>query len=169
MDSFVEQIVRKHSRGIDYVKKLLVLVATFLVALFLLFVVGGFLPQLFAMGFMASVGVLFGGYYLSSNLNIEYEYLFTNGELDIDKIIAQRKRKRLCTIDVRSFEQFGVYTENVKTDNIATTIVATDNTGVGIYYAIFKHSKLGQTMLLFTPEERFLEAMKTHLPRSIRT
>ena len=38
--------------------------------------------------------------------NIEYEYIVTNGELDVDKIMGRSKRKRLVTADARNFEVF---------------------------------------------------------------
>lgn len=43
-------------------------------------------------------GSLYGGYILITNMSVEYEYIVTNGEMDIDKIIAKRRRKRLITV-----------------------------------------------------------------------
>ena len=41
----------------------------------------------------AVIGVL--GYYLIlPNFDLEYEYLYVNGDIDIDKIMSKRKRKR---------------------------------------------------------------------------
>ena len=36
--------------------------------------------------------------------DLEYEYLYVNGELDIDKIIAKSKRKRVGTYTVSNME-----------------------------------------------------------------
>lgn len=42
----------------------------------------------------AVIGVL--GYYLIlPNFDLEYEYLYVNGDIDIDKIMSKRKRKRV--------------------------------------------------------------------------
>lgn len=57
-------------------------------------------------------------YYLISLRKIEYEYAFTNGELDIDKIIAQRKRKRVFSASCRDFEAFGKLDSEKYTDEI---------------------------------------------------
>ena len=50
-----------------------------------------FIPQ-FAMFLIIAVLL---GIYTISKFNIEYEYALTNGDLDIDMIISQKKRKRL--------------------------------------------------------------------------
>lgn len=45
-----------------------------------------------------TVGLIFGliAYYLIlPNLDLEYEYLYVGGDIDIDKIMARRKRKRV--------------------------------------------------------------------------
>ena len=38
-----------------------------------------------------AVLVLAGGVWLLGNFNIEYEYILTNNDLDIDKVIGKRK------------------------------------------------------------------------------
>lgn len=45
-------------------------------------------------------------------MSVEYEYIVTNGEMDIDKIIAKRRRKRLITVNARTFERFGPFKES---------------------------------------------------------
>ena len=42
-------------------------------------------------------------------MNVEFEYVLTNGDIDVDKIIAQRKRKRLVSVKCSSFEELGKY------------------------------------------------------------
>ena len=46
----------------------------------------------------------FGAYFLFGFLNVEYEYIFTNGELDIDCIYAKSRRKRQFSGVVRDFD-----------------------------------------------------------------
>ena len=49
---------------------------------------------MFMMGQLITIGMLlaglslFGGYQLTTRMDVEYEYIFTNGEVDVDKIIA---------------------------------------------------------------------------------
>ena len=49
-----------------------------------------------------AVGV--GYYFLNKQFEIEYEYILTNDELDVDKIIARERRKHLLSVDIRTFE-----------------------------------------------------------------
>ena len=46
----------------------------------------------------------FAAYYFFGTLNVEYEYIFTNGELDIECIYSKSRRKRLYSGVVRDFE-----------------------------------------------------------------
>lgn len=56
-----------------------------------------------------AVLVLAGGVWLLGNFNIEYEYILTNNDLDIDKVIGKRKRKRMISLDVSTAEAFAPY------------------------------------------------------------
>ena len=39
------------------------------------------------------------------NLNVEYEYVFVNGDLDIDKIMNKaRRKKRMSSVDADQME-----------------------------------------------------------------
>lgn len=40
-------------------------------------------------------------------MNVEFEYVVTNEELEIDKIVAQRRRKKLVTASCQTFEALG--------------------------------------------------------------
>lgn len=168
MDVFVEHIVKKQTRGKDIALRVLLLVGAIVLSMIVLFIVMSVIPEMMTIGFLVSVGIIVGAYYLNGLFNVEYEYIVTNGEIDVDKIIARRKRKRLLTVQVKTFEQYGPYDDNAPADDVAATVVATDNTDIGVYYATFRHHKLGHTLLLFTPDDRVLEAIETHLPRTLR-
>jgi hypothetical protein len=49
-------------------------------------------------------GLGFGARFLISFLNVEYEYIFTNGELDIDIIYDRSRRKRVFTANLKNAE-----------------------------------------------------------------
>ena len=80
MDVFFEQIIPIKKTGKTIVLFLGIWVLAALIsALVFLFLVS------FSPIFIFGIG--YGAYYLSSKLNVEYEYIITNGILDIDKII----------------------------------------------------------------------------------
>ena len=102
MDLFIEKIVTKKKTGLDS----LIVFGTFFLGILLIILV--FIVQLpdiissFRLIIMAAIG--YGIYRLVKSKNLEFEYAVTNGELDIDKIIAQKKRKRIFSAHCRNFE-----------------------------------------------------------------
>jgi len=96
-DVFKEQIVKRKPTPQDTAVK---------ICLWLLVVMIGFVAfvNFRYFGMLIVFGVAFGVRFLTSYLNIEYEYIFTNGELDIDIIYDQARRKRVFSADVKQFE-----------------------------------------------------------------
>ena len=165
MDIFTEQIVRKTSTGKDTLLKVLIGVIALLLALTIFLV-----SSLFGMSFIGIVIaglVIYLGFYLLTGFDVEYEYIVTNGEIDIDKIIAKRKRKRLVTARVSTFEKFGLV-KDAEPLSGATTIIASGIISDDDYYADFKHSKHGQVRLIFSPNEKVIDGIRPFLPRNLR-
>ena len=52
----------------------------------------------------AGIVLAVGCYFLVPGLDLEYEYLYVNGEIDIDKIMAKQRRKRCASYDVANLE-----------------------------------------------------------------
>ena len=102
-------------------------------------------------------------------MSVEYEYILTNGEIDVDKIIAQRKRKRLVTVSAKTFEAFGPYKmaehANRNYDNRILACESEDSPGV--YYATFRHNTLGHCLLVFNPDDRIIQGVKSFIPRTV--
>ncbi len=42
--------------------------------------------------------------FVGPKMEVEYEYLYVNGELDIDAIYSKQKRKRICSYDMEHLE-----------------------------------------------------------------
>ncbi len=166
MDVFIEHIVKKRATGTDTAKKFgLVLVLAILVALCICFIPMEFMT----IGFLLVFGACYGAYWLISGMSIEYEYILTNGELDIDKIIAQRKRKRLATVNVKTFEAFGPYkpAEHANRDYDNRILACESEDSEGVMYATFRHNVLGHCLLVFNPDERVYNGIKSYLPRMV--
>ena len=100
---------------------------------------------------------------------VEYEYILTLGELDIDKIVAQRSRKRLATLKLATVLEFGEVTNSLNTSSCQTVINASaNNPEITDYYLKLNHSSLGSTILIFSPTEEMLQFVKESLPRNLR-
>ena len=105
MDVFKEQNVVRLQDSRDLGKKIIFgVTAVMIAATALLFTFGTMIMML---GLMITIGAVYLGYYLVTSLNIEYEYILTNGEVDFDKITAQRSRKRLISVKLNTAVDFG--------------------------------------------------------------
>lgn len=170
MDNFAEQLVKRENLPSDNSRKTVLFIGEVLLVLVLgaIFVLtlGTFIAILALLLLIASV---FGAKKLLEGFSVEYEYTLTNGELDIDKIIAQKKRKTLITIDVKKISKIAVFDENVPDNASLTIVLASDNIDSHEYYADFTHDDFGDVRLIFSPNEKILEAIKIYLPLRVRT
>ena len=171
MDSFVEQIVKKTPNSKDTAKKVFIVVAMCLLSALLAFVMM-FIPAFAGISFLLLFGVMYGGYYLITGCDVEYEYIVTNGEIDIDKIIAKRKRSRLITGKVSSFEAFGKYENAPDIDSNVTIVNAVGTSLSGneteMWYADFTHASAGKVRLIISAEDKVIEAIRPFLPRQLK-
>lgn len=169
MDSFAEQLVKREDTSSDKMKKYLIYGGGIFITIALVIL------AVLKMGSTISIIMLLlaGGagyltYFLGTSTYVEYEYTFTNGELDIDKIIAKRKRVELLSADVRKFTAFGKYSEDIDDSDDLTTVISSDNIASHEYYADFECDKYGKTRLIFAPDEKILEYIMDFLPYSVK-
>lgn len=164
MDSFAEQLVVKDDGGKGKRMKIAILCTAILLG-----VMAGILSLMYLpIGLLVACGIIYIGYILSGKYEVEYEYTVTNGELDIDKIIAKSKRKGLISVNVKTFESFGKYDDAQEEQEGITVVIAVGQCDCEMYCADFVHSEQGRMRLIFTPNENVLEAIKPFLPRNIR-
>lgn len=151
MDRFSEQLIEKIPDGRDRLKRALILIGE-VVLLGLLAFICMIIPAVIIVCFVAALGSLFLLKFLMESTMYEYEYIVTNDDLDIDKIVGRRSRKRLITISLRTVKEMGRYDgSELKAD---VTVVAQDGTGEGLFYLIADTEKHGTVALLFNPDER---------------
>lgn len=166
MDVFLEYMVKKQTTGTEVLLKIVyaLLAALLLVGSFFL---SPFLGMFSMIATLIGFGSVFGAYYLITSMNVEYEYIITNGEMDVDKIIARRRRKRMLTANARKFEEFGAYRHDAMSQrSFANRVYAcTSLQDPGNYYAVFNHPSMGETLLVFTPNDRVLDGLRSFIPR----
>ena len=169
-DIFIEYLVKQAKTPKTAILKFLIFVGAFFLAIvFFIVSASDLLGMLSFFGLFLSVGVIFGAYYLITSMNIEFEYSITNGEMDVDKIIAQRKRRRLISVKWRDVEAFGNYkpAEHVG-KNYANSIFACDHPqSDNLWYCVTRVPQKGQVFLVFNASEKMLEAIKKYLPKQI--
>lgn len=167
-DVFIEYLVRRRRTPKTTLAKLGLVLAGAFVA-FAVFNLSFLLGPFSFVGLLAAFGAVYGAYVLVTNMNIEYEYALTNGEMDVDKIIAQRKRKRLATVRCREVEDFGRYKASEhQNKTYEHKIMACDHPdSEDLWFFVFRHKEKGLTLLVFNANDRMIEGMKSYLPRPI--
>lgn len=171
MDNFAEQLVKKNETSSDKTRRVMLVIVGILFSLALAALS---LTQL-GRPFMALLGIVlaaisgYGTYYIVQNTYVEYEYTFTNGELDVDKIIAKKRRREMLTTNIRQLTDFGKYEDGMEESDDMTVILATDNIASHEYYADFTDETVGKARLIFAPDERMLENIRKSLPARLRT
>ena len=110
-----------------------------------------------------------GGFYLNSFLKIEYEYVFTNGELDIDIIYNRSRRKRIFSSHVNKFEimahvedmnHAGEFHRAQETKDYSSGKVGPDS------YAFLINYNSKYTKFIIEPNEKMMAAIKGSISRS---
>lgn len=164
MDNICEQLVTKTRTGKDVAKIIGIMLGSVLLASVFMFVVLAFGLTVMI---LPSVGVLALGIWLLSGVNVEYEYIITNNEMDIDKIIGRRKRKRMITVDISKATDFGTFPSEKEIDADAT-VHATSGVATDAHYLLVEHSGYGKVKVIFNPNERTREAIVQELPNALR-
>lgn len=163
MDIFIEKIVQKRKDAKDY----LIITGVIIVTLILMLLVLNFIPGM-SLFFVVALGYI--AYLIITTRNIEFEYAVTNGDLDIDKIIAQRKRKRIFSANCKNFEivakvkspHYSNHYKNFKNQMDCTSSLKNDN----VYFIVLNYNN-EQTIVYFEPSEKMLNSFKTYIPRKV--
>ncbi len=120
--------------------------------------------------FFVFAAVLVGLFWVRVNLRFDYEYSFTNGELDVDKVINNTKRKHIVSLDMRKITQMAPVEDpsftGYDSDPSVKHIYAVLNRHTQIYYCAF-NAEDSKKILLFEPSREMVEMMKYYNPSKI--
>lgn len=160
-DTYVECLVKAKQRGIFkfLCGLLMVLTVIFFLSMFVLSYIGLIL--------MAISGV--GAYFLKMNTDLEYEYLYLDRELVVDKVMAKSKRKRVATYSLSRIEIMAPI-KSYHLDNYKNRHVKVKDYSVGeelkpdLRYAIYYE---GGEKILLNPSPEMVKAMKNAAPRKV--
>jgi hypothetical protein len=160
-DVFKEQIIKRKPTLRDKVLRFFIIVIAALVFLVVFFMLQG-------IGVIIGFAVCFAAYMGMSYLNVEYEYVFTNGDLDIDIIYNRARRKRLFTGHVNNFEimchvedkmHIGEFASAQETRDYSSGVVGPNT------YAFLTTHNSKRVKVIIEPNEKMLKAISTVLTR----
>lgn len=162
-ESYVECLVKAKSKTM---LKLLKYLLVGLTAVFVLLMLVGVLAAVFA---GAATGV--GAYFLNLYSDLEYEYLYLDKELVIDKIMAKSKRKRVAAYQVDRMEIMAPFHSH-RLDSYKNRQVKVKDYSIGeelkpdLRYAVYYE---GGEKLILSPSEEMIKAIRNAAPRKVFT
>lgn len=168
MDIFVEQMVVKRKTGKDLART----VGCALGGALALFLVVSFLGQfLGALSLLAVCGIFYLLYQVVIGSNIEYEYGFTNGAMDVDKIIAAKRRKRMTALNARDIEMMGTkhnaaFGGYMKNGEIKKVYACTSIDDEDVFFVLYTEGGV-KKLLLFNPNEKIREGFRRLNPQKV--
>jgi hypothetical protein len=162
-DVFKEQIVKRQITSKDLLVRVSIVIGAIIAI-----VVGTIIISAAMLFFL----VIFSSsaYWLITQLNKEYEYVVTNGELDIDRITNKSRRKRIFSVNIKDFEVMAHVDDESKKNAFHHAIETLDvSSGLKkentyIFLAPFKGKKV---KVIFEPNEATLRAIHLYNPRKV--
>ena len=160
MDTYVECLVaRKPSGLLTFLKNLLVVVVVICLLL------SSAIWILLLVGLAALVGVYFAGQYAKT----EYEYLYVDKEITVDKIMNKSRRKRVEKFEVDHIEMFAPI-NSWHLDSIKNRELKITDFSSGVeekpdkrYVMIYR----GNRKVIFEPSREFVQALRNVAPRKV--
>ncbi len=111
---------------------------------------------------------IFVAYHLTSKLNAEFEYINTNGEIDVDRIINGKKRQTMATFKCSAIERIEKFNPMIHKQDAKKRIyhacTADDNSQV----LVIRHPKGGVYTLVMCMDDDFIQSLKKYLPYELK-
>lgn len=158
-DFYTEQLVKRKTGLKTWMAK---------IGLFILTVVLIFFAFQTPLGVFGVAIVFFADYLLLKRMNVEFEYLYVNGELDVDKIMSREKRKRVFSTNISEMEIIAKrgYRELDSYQNLKV-LDYTSQEPDHIVYEMIVVQKNQKIKVAFEPNETILDGMRIIAPRKV--
>ena len=164
MDTFFEQIIPVKKNG----KAAAAIIGIWLAAFIVCFLLIMFMPFLGTFSLLLAAGALFGAYKLCTRFNLEYEYIVTNGTMDIDKIINKSSRKRILSFELATVSRIEKFNPaQLSGVNAKELFITCNQDDPGAYLMVSASEGKGTSYLVFAPDERVRSAIVKFVPKFI--
>jgi len=161
MDIFIERIVAKKKDYVDYLIILATIIISFIAAFIIIYMAG---PIFFGIGLALVAALGYIGYRIITSRNIEYEYSLTNGDLEISKIIAKRRRKRIFYGSCKQFEVVDKVSSDkhkrIANSEISKIYAVSSMKSQDIYFFISNYNDR-KIIIYFEPDDEMLNKIRT--------
>ena len=173
MDHFLEEIVIRRNRALQ---ELLYYLATVTMVLFALIgfwmlanIFNSFsIPSLIILVFFGGIAVLL--YLYKDRMRAEYEYTFTNGDLDFAQVFNNQKRKNLGTMRVKNVDSFGPVDSEAFRKLINMPGLKRKNwflnRDANLFYFYYQKES-SRTVIVIEPSTEMVDIIKKYLPHGV--
>ena len=160
-DVVKEQLVKKSTNAKDMFLRVVIVV----VALILCIVAVGLMQYLYNFFFFILAAIVFVVWLLFSRMRKEYEYIFVNGDLDVDCIYHRSSRRHVFSGDVKKIERMSPVDDRGTDNDFRGAKVRDCSSGVrGPNTYRFAASYKGKRLcVIFEPDEELLTKMTPYL------
>ena len=181
MDQFLEQVVTKRNQTLQNVTYLFAWVVLILMGLmaFLQFTSITAVISQYGLGveFFITLAQLavFGGlavfmYFYKDRIKLEYEYTFTNSQLDFAQVFNNKKRKNLGTMNIKNLEACGLvssgsFNRYINMPGIKRTNWFLNREAELLYFYYQKNSE--KHIIIIEPNEEMIALIKRNLPQGV--
>jgi len=142
------------------------------IGLILLIIVTLPISQFASFLYLVPVMALLAAIYIIPRLNLEYEYIYVDGQIDFDRIMGGRKRKTVLRLDMENVELVAPSeSDELLAYSHKEGIVTKDYSSRmpdGKKYAMIASNEGKYTKVLFEPSAKMLECMKWKAPRKVK-
>lgn len=159
-DTYVEVLVKKETKGGANILKFLLITLTVVFVILGMMIFLAFIPA-------AVCGIL--AYFVSLNADLEYEYLYVDRELTIDKVMAKTRRKKVETFDLermeilaplKSYHLDSYKNRTAKVSDYSSGVERQPEKRYAMYYD-------GSRKIILEPNMEFVKAVQTIAPRKV--
>lgn len=159
-ETYVECLVaRKSTFTMRFLKTLLIMLTVCFVLIGMVFVPG----------FLIAIATGVGAYFAYMNADLEYEYLYVDKEISIDKVMAKSRRKRVAAYDIQRMEILApvksYHLDAFKNREMKTVDYSSRTDENKKYMMVYE----GNLRILLEPSAEMVKAIQAVAPRKVFT
>ena len=181
MDQFLEEVVGMRNKGFQTVAYILVNITWVLMAIVAFFFMNTMTHALSMTGFSRdfflalALFLVFGAaavliFLRRDRVRTEYEYTFTNGQMDFAQVYNNKKRKGLGTMNLKNVEACGLVSSGsfhryISMPGIQRTNWFLNRDAELLYFFFQKEGK--KRIIIIEPSQEMMDMIKKALPQGV--
>lgn len=164
-DLYLEEMVKRRWTAKDKAIRMILMVLT------VLLIIGAFFVHYILV--FPAIAICVADIFIFPRFNVEWEYQYVNGELDVDRIINKAKRKRKGSFDLDNVEilapasshRLDYYNNNQQMKDFNYT--SNDPDRVKMVYAMIVSDEGTLKRIFFEPSAQMIRDMRARAPRKV--